>query len=458
MRSSSRSSVSPSRQVAFTALRKWDEGGAFIEDLLEEGWGQIPLSPEDRRLSQALVYGVFRNRRTLDFWIDRLAAQGIGSLPPQALDILRLGFLQLAFMDRIPAHAAVNESVALCEAGGLPGLKGLVNALLRGFSRRREFLQQELERQPDNLELRTSHPGWLTAWAEDRMSREKAGIWLCANNQQPHLYLYPILSRLGSPPGAKGEWSDQEACEALRTRLSLGEVTPDGAAVVLPPGTIPMDLEAFREGCASVQDIAARQAVEMLQPRPGERILDLCSAPGGKTIQIADRAGQSAEILSVDANERRLCQVLENLRRCKMEWVRTARRDLLEAWPEREASADAVLIDVPCSGLGTLKRKVDLRYRLKPEDIPELASKARRLLAHAARLTRAGGRLVYSTCTLTREENEQTVRAFLSTRSGAWELNEEKVFPPWLGDEVGVETVTPSDCDASYCALLIRKK
>jgi 16S rRNA (cytosine967-C5)-methyltransferase len=101
---------------------------------------------------------------------------------------------------------------------------------------------------------------------------------------------------------------------------------------------------------------------------------------------------------------------------------------------------------------------VDLRYRLKPADIPELASKARRLLANAARLTRAGGRLVYSTCTLTREENEQTVGAFLGTCGGAWELSGEKVFPPWLGDEVGVEAVTPSDSDASYCALLIRKK
>ncbi|MCG3199220.1 MAG: Ribosomal RNA small subunit methyltransferase B [bacterium] len=451
--------VSPARRVAYSTLSSWREGQEFLEDLLEGKAERAALSREDRRLAQALAYGVTRRLRLLDFWIDSLSSKGLASLPAPVADIERIALFQLAFLERIPAHAVVHEAVAQCSQAGVSGLKGVVNATLRNFSRKRAELEKHLELLPNRLGIETSHPDWLVDWAADRWGLVKSALWLNANNEIPSSFLWPLSSRLlkseelERAPEEKG----RSAAKRLVERLGIGELSPEGEAVVLPAGTIPGDLPAFREGLAEIQDPAAREAVKLLDPQPGEKVLDLCCAPGGKTLQIADKMRGLGELVAVDSSADRLVRVRENLERCGFPSVEVLRRDLLEPWGDWEGRADALLLDAPCSGLGTLRRRVDLRYRITPNDFAELAERAAQLLGNAARLVRPGGRLVYSTCTLSAQENEAVIAGFLEGHSHEWRLIRSGYFPPWLapGEIPAVPSEAPGS-DASYSALLLK--
>lgn len=435
--------VSPARWLSFQVLQGLDKGGAFVEDRLREAWSHQPLSPEDRRLSHQIVYGVLRNRARLDFWIDRMSSKGIASLPPAVVEILRMGLYQIAFLDRTPAHAVVNEAVRHCESLSMGSIKGLVNAILRRFPERRTELDQEVDAHPRRLEIETSHPDWLVRWAKDRFGEERARKWLLSNNQPPKVHLTPLV--------AKTEEA-HSAVASLAAEIGGGRVAADGCSVILPSGLGLADLPALVEGRAYIQDPAAREAVSLLAPSPGETVFDLCSAPGGKSLQIADQLRGEGRLVSVDANARRLRILKENLARCGFVSVETVERDLTQVWLEEEGAADAVLVDVPCSGLGTLRRKVDLRYRLLPGDILELSEKSRAILETASALVKPGGRLVYSTCTLTSEENEEVVESFLKAHPDEWIRIAEGRSPIWLYSEE--ESAAGDDSDGSYRALL----
>ena len=459
MRQQKRKPVSPARWMAYQVLRDWQEGKGFVEDLLAAKWNDDRLKNEDRRLSQEIVYGIFRNRRLIDFWIDRLARKGIVSVPEEIVDCLRIGLYQIGFLDRIPAHAAVNESVGLCQAIGFEPMKGFVNGLLRQFRSRREDLNRELSREENNLAISTSHPDWLVSWATNRWGLKKAESWLAANNRPPRIYLRPVTCRLlGLERVADPAKHETQAAHRLREVLGFGEYSLESHSVLLPEGSSPRDLDAFRKGLAVVQDPSAQQAVRVLDPKPGEKVYDLCAAPGGKTLQIADWTNDRAQILATDRSADRLRKVEESILRCGFQSVTALCHDLLDPWPEVPEPADAVLLDAPCSGLGTLRRRVDLRYRMDPDQIGELAAKSRCLLEAAAALVKPGGRLVYSTCTLTEEENEETVSGFLRMQPGSWSLEKQFVYPGWLGkQDVSIPHPIPEH-DAAFVALLARHK
>jgi 16S rRNA (cytosine967-C5)-methyltransferase len=445
--------------MAYQVLRDWHEGRGFVEDLLAAKWNDDRPKNEDLRLSQEIVYGIFRNLRLIDFWIDRTARKGISSLPEEIVDCLRIGLYQIGFLDRIPVHAAVNESVGLCRAVGFEPMKGLVNGLLRQFPTRRRDLDRTLSRDENNLAISTSHPDWLVSWATNRWGLKKAEAWLAANNRSPRIYLRPVTCRLLEPEtGSDPAESQALAARRLIETIGFGEYFPESRSVLLPEGSSPRDLDAFRDGLAVVQDPSAQQAVRVLDPKPGEKIYDLCAAPGGKVLQIADWTNDRAEVLATDRSADRLRKVEENVRRCAFQSIETLCHDLLEPWPEEPDLADAVLLDAPCSGLGTLRRRVDLRYRIDPDQIRELAARSRCLLEAAAALVKPGGRLVYSTCTLTEEENEETVSEFLKVHPGEWSLEEQFVFPDWLGK---VNEEIPDripEHDGAFVALLARRK
>jgi 16S rRNA (cytosine967-C5)-methyltransferase len=407
-----------------------------------------------------LVFGAFRHLRLLDYWIDKLAKKGIDSLPGEFIDILRLGFYQLAFLDRVPPHAAVNESLLLCEATGFTPMKGLANALLRGFQSKYRSLDLGLDTEPHAYTLLESHPEWLALWARNRLGEEKAALWMRHNNVPPRIHLFPLVSR--QPPSGRDDldFEDRERQAALHLLdgIGAGELDADKTSIRLPEGVAPLDLEVFATGLATIQDPAARKPVAMLDPRPGEVLYDCCAAPGGKTLQILDRTAGKGSLVALDSSAKRLRRVRENLERCGFGDIPTKAHDLLEGWPEDLPPGDAVLVDAPCSGLGTLRRKVDLRYRLTPDDIIDLAQKNLALLKSASQGVRPGGRLVYSTCTLTREENEDTVRRFLSESGGEWTLVEERTFPSWLEDREAPVAEAIPDCDASYSALLRKSR
>jgi 16S rRNA (cytosine967-C5)-methyltransferase len=458
-KNSKRTVVTASRWIAYQTLADWRAGRGFLEDLLADHWKTADLKREDLALSQTIVYGVFRNLRRLDFWIDRLARKGIGSLPDPVVDCLRMALFQSAHLDRVPDHAAVSETLRLCESVGLRGMKPVVNGMLRAFPGKRGELDKEIAASPDRLAVVTSHPDWLVEWAIGKWGNRKGEVWLTQNNVEPSICLRPNAARLLNPEEAeRGGDRDRTAAALLVERSGMGELVGEGTAVRIPPSGDPAQLEALREGLANVQDLSAQQAVRLLDPKPGEKIFDLCAAPGGKAVQIADRTLDRAEVYAVDVNQARLARVEENLKRCGFASVKTVRRDLSEPWEDPPALADAVLLDAPCSGLGTLRRRVDLRYRIRPADIQELAAKAGQLLENASRLARPGGRLVYSTCTLTREENSDVIEGFLNKNIEEWELSERCVYPGWLEEGPGDAPDPIPDCDGAFMALLLRRR
>lgn len=344
------------RALAARVLLEAERGKRFVDEVLE-GHRTGGLSRRDRALLTALVYGVARRRRTLDWLIDRCARR----VDPGVRQILRVALFQVRFLSRIPRRAAVHEAVEQAKAFGR-GAAGFVNAVLRKAA--------DLEL-PDHLGVRSSHPDWLLArW---RRFPDLEAI-LEADNA-----VLPVTARvnpLRPPPGAAGP---------------VIEIEGD-----------PSDHPGFSEGRFTVQDETSMKAAPLLDPRPGERVLDLCAAPGGKTTHLAELMGGEGLVVAVDLPGR-IGLVRESARRLRLGNVRCAAGDGTRI--AFRAPFDAVLLDAPCSNTGVLARRPDARWRLRESDIPRCAALQRELLANAVRLLRPGGRLVYSTCSLEPEEN-----------------------------------------------------
>ncbi len=452
--SSKRVRVTPARWTAFRVLQEFRDSNRFIDEILYSEIQKSGISSEDRRLAHQIVYGTFRNLHRLDFWIDRMSSKGIESLPTSIVDILRLGLFQLVFLDRIPSHAVVDESVRLCEAVSMTPIKGLVNAILRRFPDKRTVLDQAIKESPRRLSIESSHPQWLVDWAMRTFDKDRAQRWLMTNNEAPPTYISPLVSRHHENDSLTYSERISRATKNLLHEAAEAQATVDGEAIEWSSGQSLAEFQPLEEGRAYVQDPGARDAVRLLDPQPGEVVFDLCSAPGGKTLQMADTMNGQGRLVSVDSNSYRLKRLRENLGRCGFEWVDIQKRDLTKHWEEECGVADAVLVDVPCSGLGTLRRKVDLRYRLNPDDIGDLAMKSRAILETASRLVKPGGRLVFSTCTLTEEENRGTLDRFLDRHPGTWRLLEEKRSPQWLYEDRVSEEIP--DSDGSYCVRIER--
>lgn len=389
--------------------------GDFLEHRLDSDPSFRALPDEDRRLCRELAFGVLRNRSALDW----LVARRTDGRPqkPALQSILRLGVYQVFFLDRVPDHAAVNETVVLARTGGFTSQSGFVNAVLRGLIREKDACREAL------AELRKTSPavGWSQPqWLVDRwtasLAPEALETFLRWNNTPPETFARVNLLR--TTPAAQAERWKNEGVEV--TPVSADWVEPDTVFALQrhPPLE---SLASFREGGFYVQDPSTLLAVSLLDPKPGERVLDLCAAPGGKTAYIAQRLQNSGSITAHDSNEERLKMVRENCQRLGITNVACATSagnpGKLPSELSSSATFDRVLIDAPCSNTGVLRRRVELRWRIRPEEISRLAAVQAGLLEQAAPLVKQGGALVYSTCSLEPEENAEVIAAFLSRHS-----------------------------------------
>jgi 16S rRNA (cytosine967-C5)-methyltransferase len=391
--------------------------------------------PDPRRPASGQRAGVrrYRRRRTLDALIDCFAQRPVHKQPPDLRLILHLGLYQLAFLDQIPASAAIHTSVELARQMGLGSLTGVVNGILRAYQRQvldqpekdpLKPLEDTLPADPiQALGIRHSFPDWLVSLWWERLGpveTEQLCAWF---NQPPHLDLRvnPLradVNKVIQALAAAGipALPISEVPGALRLQDHAGDITA---------------LPGFAQGWWSVQDASAQQVVHCLDPQPGERVIDCCAAPGGKTTQIAQHMQDRGEIWALDRHPHRLRRLEENRQRLGLTSIRSLAIDLLplsaaadrvsgtESLPPAPLppwqSADRVLLDAPCSGLGTLHRHADARWRQTPERIPELAHLQAQLLQVAARWLKPGGVLVYATCTLHPAENEEIIQAFLDS-------------------------------------------
>jgi 16S rRNA (cytosine967-C5)-methyltransferase len=393
----------------------------------------------ERAFAQELTYGVLRMRGRLDYRIAKIATRPLREIQPDALDALRMGTYQLFELNGIPPYAAVSESVELVKPGGT-GVAGFVNGVLKNLQRSGGVTFPELDRDPlGYLTSWGSHPRWLAERWLKRYGADDAALLVEANNQRPDVCIQPFTMTVPEAVAALNA-EPEMAAEALTShanglRLTHGDVT---RALELVPGI--------------VQDPAARLVTRYISAGADDTVLDVCAAPGGKAVGVAQRARYT---VAGDVSIQRLRRVHENFERLRSQDVRLpgglivadARRP-----PFREA--DVVFIDAPCTGTGTFRRHPDGRWRLQPADLRALVTLQREILEAAASTVRVGGTLVYATCSLEPEENEQQVEWLLKTVPG-FAVAPPSDFPARL-DRRGFLHVLPQDngFDGSFAARL----
>ncbi len=412
--------IANARGVAARLLLAAEEPGDFLENRLERDSGFMALAGVDRRLCQDLVFGTLRWQRTLDWLGEKAGVQR--PPPPPARVLLRLGLYQLFWLDRIPEFAAVNETVALAQTMGAKPLGGFLNAVLRRACRERTGLQTQLVAlKSENSALGWSHPEWLVArWAK-RLSEPQLQELLAWNNSPP-----PTFVRCNLLKGDSGTLVNAWKAEGVEYEAKSFPWVEEGQVFTIrPPGSMAA-LPSFREGRFYVQDPSTLLAIRELDPKPGESILDLCAAPGGKTCHAAQSMGNVGQILATDESQGRLELLTENCLRLGVTCV-TARSTLKAEIPP--TSFDRVLVDSPCSNTGVLRRRIELRWRLRPEEILRLSRVQLRLIKNAFSALKPGGRLVYSTCSLEPEENQEVINQILAEVPQLQLLNSTQLHP-----------------------------
>jgi len=427
------------RQIAARILSQRLSSGEFTENLLEIALATARLSPADRGLCHELVCGIVRWQATLDCLIARKTDP---SRPqrPAIQNLLRLGLYQLFWLDRIPPHAAVHETVEQAKRAGYSQQAGFINAVLRGYLRETDEIKKILaDMKLSQPALGWSHPEWLVEKWRARYGEAALRQLLEWNNQAPDTYARVNLlkARPGSPPSdgvtpvfkfenagdLLARWREENVEYDFLTRDWTGE----SLAFKLKSHPPLASLGSLRDGWFYLQDPSTLLAPTVLAPQPGEEILDLCAAPGGKTTFLAQLMGNQGKITACDLDPNRLKLIREN---CVRLGVTNVEMLVPATLASRElARFDRILVDAPCSNTGVLRRRVDLRWRIQPAEIARLCATQLEILNLAAPRLKPGGVLVYSTCSLEPEENSELVKQFLAANPKFTLETERQLLP-----------------------------
>ena len=413
------------RKAALTVLERRRRDGAWSDAVLGGIADRAGLTDaRDRGLTAALCYGVLQNKALLDYLLQSVSGRPLNRVEPKVLDILRLSAYQLYFLDKIPVSAAVNEGVRLCRELGFARAAGYVNAVLRKLAAN-PVIPEIGGGAAERLSIRYSHPKWLVEYLLKRLPEGDAEEFLrCDNAPAPAALQVNTLK------------TDAAALlAALREDGVAAEKHPylPDCLVTKTPGDL-TQCEAFRKGFFYVQDAAAFLAVMAAQPRAEERILDVCAAPGGKSFAAAILSGGRAEITACDLHENKLKRIRAGAERLGLGNIQALARDARTDRTDWREAFDLVIADVPCSGLGVIRKKPDIRYK-DPAAFDSLPEIQRSILEHAAICVRPGGRLLYATCTIRSEENEDVVRRFLAEHDGFLPENFETPIPGAAGED-----------------------
>jgi 16S rRNA (cytosine967-C5)-methyltransferase len=424
------------REIALRVLQR-RAGGDFIENLLEAALAQTRLSPADRHLCQELVYGVVRWQATLDWLVRRKT--GSRTQKPILQNLLRLGLYQMFWLDRIPNHAAVHETVELAKQSGFGPQAGFVNAVLRGYLREFETTERRLaELKTEQPHLGYSHAEWLVARWQKRWSPARAAELMAWNNTPPKTF-----ARVNTLKTDAGKLLLQWRDENVEYDFVRHDWVEENLLFELKSHPPLSRLPSFQQGLFYVQDPSTLLAARELDPQPGEAVLDLCAAPGGKLTFIAQLLRNEGRLAAHDLTSDRLRLIEENCARLGVTCVRTVLPSTLN--PQLSSLCDRILIDAPCSNTGVMRRRVDLRWRIRLEEISRLRAAQLELLHRGVSFLKRGGTLVYSTCSLEPEENGEVVREFLGAHTD-FKLERERELLPFM-----------EGVDGAYVARLTRR-
>ena len=422
------------RELALQILSRLNTERGRARDILNTTIHDQSLVDPDKSFLTKLVYGTIRWRGNLDWIIGQFVnSKNLKKLQPEIADILRLGLYQLLFLDSVPDHAAVNEAVELAKRYGNKGAAGLVNAVLRRVIRSRgTIVYPDIQTEPvKHIAARHSHPEWLVKRWMDRFGVDET-VQLCsANNLRAPLYIRTNPLKI----------SREELMQSLHeegAEVTTGHNLPESVKIMELPMSVD-ELASYKRGWFQVQDESSMLASHILDPQPGETVMDVCAAPGGKTTHMAELMQNSGKVWAFDVDERRISLISESCQRLGITIVETAEADARNF--DEYGKADRVLVDAPCTGLGVLRRRLEARWRRTPDELKTFPERQYEILASAARHVRPGGVLVYCTCTTEPEENQQVVARFLENHPRF----QVEIVSPFLPAELQAEGLVSSE-------------
>ncbi len=436
------------RETALQVLTACRTNGAWADAALKASLRREGLTGADAALCSRIVYGVLQEQMRIDFYLRAYCSQRLEHLQPPLLDILRIGAYQILSLDKVPDRAAVNESVELAKHSGRGKAAGLVNAVLRKLSRDKAALPPLPDRdEVQYLSLRYSHPKWLVKRLLALLGREEAEAFLAADNAVAPLTVQVDPLRT-TTEGLIAELEDSGV-------RAVPHAWVDGCLELSGTGDLTA-LESFRQGKFFVQDPAAALVARVSGVAPGDRVLDVCAAPGGKSFSAAFAMADQGHILACDLYENKLKRIREGAGRLGIHCIETLCADGRSFRPEWADGFDVVLVDAPCSGLGIIRKKPDARYK-RPDELFALPVIQSAILQNAARYVRPGGILIYSTCTILPEENEHVTDAFLAGCPDF--IQEEFALPAPIGETPGRIVLWPQrhGTDGFYICRMKRR-
>lgn len=412
------------REAALKALYDIETKETYTNAALKTALN-MGLSDNDRGLVTELIYGVVLNKTALDYIISRYSKVKLKKMSPWVLNILRLGIFQIYYMDKIPHSAACNESVKLANKYSHRAGSGFVNGVLRTFSREAESFQFPKEKgMAEYLSLKYSYPLWMVEKLLDEYGEERCEA-LFEENRRSH----GVFLRVNTLKNTAGQ-----ALITLENEGIFSEST-DVENCLKVTGKINVDSsKAYSEGLFSLQNISSQRTVEVLDPKSGETVFDMCAAPGGKSCAIAEKMKNRGKVLSFDIFEHKVELIRKSAERLGIEIIDARLQDASKECPEWYELADRVLVDAPCSGLGVIHKKPDIKLKRTSEDIEELCQIQKRILNTASKYLKPGGVLVYSTCTILPEENRVQIENFLNEHKEYRKISEEQILTTEWGE------------------------
>jgi len=407
------------REIALNALLNLEKGNYNIDSVFDNN----ELNIKDIHLLKELVWGVCRYKIILDWYIKQLSDYPVHKMPLKLINVLRLGFYQILFLDKIPDYATVNEAVALAKKYGHHGQVKLINGILRNLIRKKESLinPTTISDPTDYLVFNFSLPQWLINRWLDRYGFDFTKNLASAMKQPPPLTLR--VNTLQISP-----------YELKRKLIDIGlnaenVISPEALIIEKNASQQIKDIYGYNEGCWYVQDTGAMLVSKILNPQPGEKILDICAAPGGKTTHIAQLMKNKGKIIAVDNNKARMNKLLENVKRLKINIIKPVIADAEKEMSNVNLMFDKILIDAPCSAIGTIRHNPDVLWNKTYDDFSMLPKRQLNILCNAAQYLKKEGILVYSTCTTEPEENKMVIKKFLK-RNKEFKLISLKEFLP----------------------------
>ena len=411
------------RQVAVLVLIEILEKNAYANIALRKALADSNLDARSRAFVTDMVNETMRNLLQIDYILGEFSKTPVEKMKPFIRNLLRLSVCQIRFMEEIPDRAAVNEAVLLSKTHGFGNLSGFVNGILRNISRAEKI-------EPTDLAIKYSYPKWLMDKIIEWLGMEDAEIFVKNSHNPPPVVVLANTYKT----------SQENLAEALQKEGVESTMLENNFLVLHKPGDI-SKLESFKQGLFFVMDKGANHAVEALSPQPGQTIIDMCAAPGGKSFATACKMQNTGTILAFDIHQHRVELISQTAKKLGLSIISPEIKDSTIFDPQLAAIADAVLLDAPCSGLGTIRKHPEIKYTRQMQDILDLVKTQKELICTAAKYVKPGGKLVYCTCTIAKEENENIIEYLLSKFPQFKLVSSKQILPSEESDAFFVATL-----------------